>query len=307
MEDFNEVDIEVPENNDLFRVREAIRSIESSKVPDLQKLRVLFGESKKVFSSIETPKDMKIKAFKWNNTGYINKDMSEEELIREIDGSQERFHKDVAFRNAIRLVVFYKRLWKNSKFYEPFFQYCLELITRILSTPNIETLEVEKKRSETLFVEVQKLEVENGSLKSEVEILLKNFSEMKEELKNLFIKPELFMLMNRLYDEHSGDSDLAQAILLVQMRGGSCTLRDFKKEYDWSPERVRGIVTEKYPKYFLMSAGGVQLNFESVKEKAEKNVNDKLKGLDEVTKKEGFFTQKFKKISEAIQSLKKES
>lgn len=159
------IDLSVEESNDFFRVANAIKQIEESQDKDIEKIKILYRESKQLFQYLNI-KDGKstVKGLKWDGQTYITKDMTEEEVVKEVIGSEDRMHLKESKRNLIYLAHHYKKMWKNSKIYIPFFDYCMDLMERIVNHPRIGVIFDDSKRADELQEVIADVEQENLKL-----------------------------------------------------------------------------------------------------------------------------------------------
>lgn len=296
MTDAMPIDMHIIESNDYFRVANAITKIESSEHKDIEKIKILYAEAKRLFKDLHIESAPKIKGIKWNGTQYIHKDMTEDELIKEVQSCiEERYHPDKAQQNLIALAHHYKMLWSQSKMYLPFFEYNLQLMDRIVGNPRIKEVYDDTERSKELLDHLAKAEEENLKLKDQINDFTKKLEFIKIDIRDTLLNEQMYKLMGQIYKDNIKDEKLVRILILTQLNK-TVTLRDIFHELRIAVADIKNYIHE-YPQYFKMDKdGGISLNFDEVEKKAQQEIEEKLRPINELTQKKESILKQASKI-----------
>lgn len=278
------LNLTIQETNDYFRVITAIKTVEESKYPDLEKIKVLFHESKRLFSNLNLHEINKVHCLKWNGTNYITAQLPEEKVINEIEEGINRatpYHQDVAIQNISNIARHYKVLFYYSKIYVPFFNSCMELIERIVRNPRISEIYEDQVNSKDLIKEIALIEHEKSELKDQIKKMELDMQYLKNELTEKLFDADSLKLINKLTRENVKDENLLRILMVLQFNKDIDVTKLFKKT-KIPPQDIIMLIT-KHKDYFIFDTKTekIMLNYEKLvdQEKTETEIK-KIKKID---------------------------
>lgn len=277
------VDMHIIESNDFFRITNHIKSIEGSEHPDIQKIKILISEGKRFFDGLEwDPVNVKIKGFKWNNTEYIEKELNEDEIEKQINNSMELCHYEKAFQNLTRYALFFKRIAVNGKVWPTFIKYNFELLDRVIGNPKISEIYLDRQRSNELADELNERESEILKLQERNRELQAQVNVLKGDIRDTFVNEELFRILADVMKDHADEPDLIKLIVFTHGKG-SVDMKSIVRDARMPLTSMRKCI-EKYPQYFKSNGKIITLDYKLLNKDAEAAADERIESFDELEK-----------------------
>ncbi|MFW9872645.1 MAG: hypothetical protein ACFFG0_06040 [Candidatus Thorarchaeota archaeon] len=232
---------------DYFKVENAIERIEQSTQPDIEKIKILHEEGKRIFRDLRLDKTNKINALKWDQNKNVNiiKEMTEEEIYKEmLKAEQERFDMkadELVTRNSLSLATHYKSYFIQINPIIRYLEYTFKILERVNTTIRVVDDYKMKKEIEYLRDKVDEMETEKSMLEVELRDQLKKVENSKKDFVDLLFNEKMYKLMGKFYLEKITDGDLIKLVFYLHLNNNS-KLKEIYHKIRISPKKINKMI-----------------------------------------------------------------
>ena len=168
-------------------------------------------------------------AYNQDRNSWDFKDLSEEQLLNEVAKGQRLYSTKEVITNLSYLAQHYKKIYTKSKMYEPFFNFNLELIDRILHNDKVAGNVDLKNKVEELESELIVVHKNNEELTKAINESENKLKDMKTLLTKSLLDTKLLKFYSKIYSDNINDPQLVQVLAYINSVGGKVNTVELMK------------------------------------------------------------------------------